>query len=227
MNTKCRPLFTLIIVLLCVLATTTPQASDSIIVYSGRSDKFIKPVLETYTKNTGIKVIVHAGKSTGLLNKMNTEGERTDADLFISNDAGTLQKGSEMGLFSKIPQAIASQIEKNYRADDDTWVGLSARARVLVANKNSPLTKNINSVFDLADPKLKGKLGITNSTNESYIAGVTVYMLATDKNKTQSWLEGMKSNADGKVFNKHSKIVKAVARYRNSKIINPTTQSPS
>lgn len=211
MNKKILSATKFSIVFLSLLVTTTLQAADSLVVYSGRSDKFIKPVLENFTKQTGIKVTIHAGKSTALLNKLKVEGERTDADLFISNDAGTLQKGSTLGLFAKIPAPIAGQIEKNYRADDDTWIGLSARARVLVVNKNSKLAKGLNSVFDLADPKLKGQLGITNSTNESYIAGVTVYMLATDKNKTQSWLEGMKANVDGKVFNKHSKIVKAVA----------------
>ncbi|WP_455200886.1 ABC transporter substrate-binding protein [Kaarinaea lacus] len=146
-----------------------------------------------------------------LLNKLNVEGDRTDADLFLSNDAGTLQKGSDLGLFAEIPPATASQIGANYRAKDNSWIGLSARARVLVVNKDNPLGSGLTSVFDLADPKLKGKLGITNSTNESYIAGTTVYLLATNQEKTRSWLQGMKDNVDGKVFNKHSKIVKAVA----------------
>ena len=211
MDKKIRNLSRFIILALSLITSVALHASDSIIVYSGRSDKFIKPVLENFTQKTGIKVIVHAGKSTALLNKLNVEGARTDADLFVSNDAGTLQKGSELGLFAKIPQKVASQIEKNYRADDDTWIGLSARARVLVVNKNSKIGSKVNSVFDLARPELKGKLGITNSTNESYIAGVTVYMLATDKQKVKSWLQGMKDNVNGKVFNKHSKIVKAVA----------------
>lgn len=211
MDMKIRPFIKFSILLFSLIATTAPQAAESLVVYSGRSDKFIKPVIENFTEKTGIKVTVHAGKSTGLLNKLNIEGKRTDADLFISNDAGTLQKGSEMGLFALVPDSIGSQINKRYRASDDTWIGLSARARVMVVNKNSKLAGKLNSVFDLAKPELKGKLGITNSTNESYIAGVTVYMLATDKSKVESWLRGMKSNVDGKVFNKHSKIVSAVA----------------
>ncbi|WP_455367136.1 ABC transporter substrate-binding protein [Kaarinaea lacus] len=194
-----------------LVITQFVQAADSIVVFSGRSDKFVKPVINEFTKQTGINVVLHTGKSTALLNKLNVEGERTDADLFLSNDAGTLQKGSELGLFMETPSAIASQISPNYRAKDNTWVGLSARARVLVINKNNPLAKGLSSVFDLADPKLKGQLGITNSTNESYIAGTTVYMLAAGKEKTKNWLQGMKENVDGNVFNKHGKIVKTVA----------------
>jgi iron(III) transport system substrate-binding protein len=181
------------------------------VVYSGRSDKFVKPVIETFTKKTGINVVLHSGKATGLLNKLRLEGKRTDADLFLSNDAGTLQKGTDLGLFTPIPQSIASNIDANYRAKDNTWIGLSARARVLVVNTNSKLAKDVDSVFDLADAKFKGQLGITNSTNGSYIAGVTVYILAAGKDKVRNWLQGMKDNVDGEVFNKHSKIVKAVA----------------
>lgn len=198
-------------ILLSIFMTSLAQAADNLVVYSGRSDKFVKPVIEKFTQQTGIKVTIHSGKSTGLLNKLKVEGDRTEADLFLSNDAGTLQKGADLGLFSSLPNSLASQVDANYRADNNTWVGLSARARVLVVNKNSKLAGSLKSVFDLADPKLKGKLGITNSTNESYIAGVTVYMQAAGNEKTKKWLMGMKNNVDGKVFNKHSKVVAAVA----------------
>jgi iron(III) transport system substrate-binding protein len=202
--------FTLTLLAL-LFACEGAMAADSLVVYSGRSDKFVKPVLEAFTKKTGIDVTLHAGKSTSLLNKLRVEGERTDADVFFSNDAGTLQKGSELDLFAEIPAASINAIPKNYRAEDNTWVGLSARARVLVVNTNSDAASEAKSVFDLANPKYKGRLGITNSTNESYIAGVTVYLLAAGEEKVKPWLEGMKKNVDGKVFNKHSKIVKAVA----------------
>lgn len=189
----------------------TALAEDSLVVYSGRSDKFVKPVIAEFTRQTGIKVTLHSGKSTALLNKLRIEGDRTEADLFLSNDAGNLQQGSDWGLFGPIDNKLLAPIDKSYRAADGTWVGLSARARVLVVNTQGPWADKLDSVFDLADPALKGKLGITNSTNGSYIAGVTVYLLAAGKDKTRQWLQGMKANVDGKVFNKHRKVVKAVA----------------
>ena len=194
-----------------IVVFNTSLASDALVIYSGRSDKFVKPVLEAFTRETGIEVTLHAGKSTGLLNKLQLEGERTDADIFFSNDAGTLQKGSELGLFAPIAAELTDVVPANYRARDNTWIGLSARARVLVVNTETDKAKPIQSVFDLASPSLQGQVAITNSTNESYIAGVTVYMQATNKDKVKSWLEGLKRNAEGKVFNKHSKIVSDVA----------------
>lgn len=187
------------------------MAGDSLVIYSGRSDKFVKPVLADFTRQTGIDVTLHSGDSTALLNKLRIEGERTEADLFLSNDAGNLQQGSDWGLFRPIDSQLLTPIDKNYRAADHTWVGLSARARVLVVNTQGPWADTLDSIFDLADPALRGKLGITNSTNGSYIAGVTVVMLAAGADKTRQWLQGMKDNVDGKVFNKHSKLVSAVA----------------
>ncbi|MCF6212318.1 MAG: extracellular solute-binding protein [Gammaproteobacteria bacterium] len=187
-------------------------ASEALVIYSGRSDKLVKPVIKAFTEQTGIPVILHAGKSTALLNKLKLEGAATSADLYLSNDAGNLQKGSDLGLFRPVSATLAAAIDRNYRASDNSWIGLSARARVLVVNTQGEWANKLNSIFDLADPALKGKLAITNSSNGSYIAGVTVYMLAAGEEKTRQWLEGIKVNTEGKVFNKHSKIVKAVAR---------------
>lgn len=215
--------FLSVMLLLAILLSSTAalvSAEEKIILFSGRSDKFIKPVVKAFTEATGIKVIIHTGKSTGLLNKLRIEAKRTDADLFISNDAGNLQKGTEFELFDPLPTKITENIPANYRDPKHRWVGISARARVLVINSNAFDNNSKNpapsSIFDLSDPRFKGKLGITHSGNESYIAGTTVYMQMAGKQKTKQWLIGMKENVAGKVFNKHSKIVKAVASGKKS-----------
>lgn len=205
-----------LIVCFIVVAIVFPviAIADELVVFSGRKDKFIKPVAEEFTRQTGIKVLLHTAKSTALLNKLKLEGERTDADLYISNDAGNLQKGADLGLFKVLPSRITQTIPKNYRAEDGTWLGLSARARVLVVNTKSALADQVHSVFDLADLKLKDKIAITHSANGSFIAGVTVYMLKKGEQKTLEWMKGLKENAGRYVYNKHSKVVKAVASGR-------------
>jgi len=199
--------------LFCQLSTLA-YAAENLVIYSGRSDKFVKPAVNAFSESTGIKVIVHNAESTALLNKLRLEGERTDADLFLSNDAGNLQKGSDLGLFSPLPENITENIPANYRANDNTWIGLSARARVLVVNTQSKIAQSVQSVFDIAQPQYKDHIGITNSANESFIAGVTVYMLSQGEDATESWLTSIKENAGRNIFNKHSKIVSAVASGR-------------
>lgn len=200
--------------LITVLVSPLVQSAESLVIYSGRSDKFVKPVIRAFTAKTGIEVILHSAKSTALLNKLELEGKRTEADLFLSNDAGSLQRGSDLKLFKKLSKSLLSPVKQNLRASDNTWVGLSARARVLVVNNNAKGLDFVDSVLDLADPRLKGRLAITSSANGSFIAGTTVYMLEAGKKKTRAWLQGMKDNSEGGVFDKHSKIVKAVASGR-------------
>lgn len=197
------------------IASVQAADTETLVVYSGRSDKFVKPVIEEFTRKTGIQVVLHSAKSTELINKLKIEGERTEADLFISNDAGNLQIGSDLGLFSPLSKATVGGIDTKYRAPDNTWVGLSARARVLVFNSSKKKDLAfVQSVMDLADPRLKGRLAITNSANGSFIAGVTVYQSVQGDEPVLEWLKGMKANSEGKVYNKHSKIVKDVAAGR-------------
>ncbi len=203
-----------LLVLSSLLFLTAQAVAEPLVIYSGRSDKFVRPVLEAFTAQTGIEVVLHSAKSTALLNKLRLEGERTDADLFISNDAGSLQAGSDMGLFRAIDADLIQPIAPGLRAPDNSWTGLSARARVLVINTQAQGLEGMDSVFDLADPALKGRLAITHSANESYVAGVSVYQAMAGDQAVRSWLQGMKANVDGAVFNKHSKIVAAVAAGR-------------
>lgn len=209
------PLRHLLLIALVMLAlpgiAAAQDESDTLVVYSGRSDKFVEPVMEAFTRDTGIEVTLHNASSTALLNKLRIEGRRTAADVYLSNDAGNLQLGSELDLFAPVKERFARHIPRNFRAADNTWIGLSARARVLVVNSEKPPTHPISSVFDLAAPRLAGRLGITTSSNESFIAGTTVYMVAAGRDKTRSWLQGLKDNTRGEVFNKHSRIVSAVA----------------
>lgn len=202
---------TLILATIISLFSGLASADEQLTVYSGRSDRFVIPVIEAFTAKTGIKVQLHNAESTALLNKLVLEGKRTKADLFLSNDAGNLQLGADKGLFLELPAELSADIPKQYRAPDNTWIGLSSRMRVLVVNTDAKNVNNIRSIFDLADPALKDRLAITHSANDSYIAGTTVYMLAAGEEKTKQWLEGMKANVDGKVFNKHSQVVKTVA----------------
>jgi len=216
MNRRLRLQFLSFLSVVLALTGFNAVSAEELVIYSGRSDRFVKPVVKAFTKKTGIKTIVHSGSSTALLNKLKLEGERTSADIYISNDAGNLEKGNELQLFQSVDSKLAGNIPVNYRAPNNHWVGLSARARVLVVNSKQNETDFVQSVFDLADPRLKGKLAITHSSNESYIAGVTVYMQKAGKEKTAAWLKGMKKNVDSSVFNKHSKIVKAVASGKKS-----------
>lgn len=194
--------------------TLTP--AEPLVIYTGRSDQFVRPLAERFTAQSGIPVTLHAGSATELLNKLRVEGARTSADLYLSNDAGTLQIGEDEGLFAQLPLLLTQTVPANYRGRDNTWVGLSARARVLVVNTSADGVDALDSVFDIADPKWAGKLGVTTSANESFVAGLSVYQALLGHDRAERWLRGLRENAGREVYAKHGAIVADVAAGRRT-----------
>ena len=88
--------------LLCVLASSLCYAGDSLTVYSGRAERLIKPVLDAFQEKTGISVQMLTSGSTELLNRLQAEGKQTPADVFITNEAGTLERARELRLLRPI-----------------------------------------------------------------------------------------------------------------------------
>lgn len=200
------------IVLACCAAPVA-AADDTLVAYSGRSDQLLRPVVERFTEKTGVRVVLHAGSATELLNKLRLEGDRTEADVYFSNDAGTLQLGEDHDLFRPLPRELVESIPARYRGARDTWTGLSARARVLVVNTASDAGW-VRSVFELADPRLAGRIAVTHASNESFVAGLSVYQAAAGDRRARAWLDGLRENAAGHVYPRHGAVVTDVAAGR-------------
>jgi iron(III) transport system substrate-binding protein len=191
----------------------TSTAADKITVYSGRAERLIKPVFDDFTKKTGIQVELLSSGTTELVNRLKAEGDRTAADLLITNDAGSLELARTAGILRPLSmREIDRAIPPQFRAPDNAWVGLSGRFWIIVYNTSMVKPDQLNSLLDLADPKWKGKIAIPNSGSEYLQAGVSVIRATHGDAKTKQFLQGLKDNAGGEVYQKSSQIVDAVAK---------------
>ncbi|MDH4186623.1 MAG: extracellular solute-binding protein [Nitrospira sp.] len=192
---------------------SSAQAADKITIYSGRSERLIKPVLDAFTASTGIQIELLSSGTTELVNRLKAEGDRTSADLLITNDAGSLELARTAGLLRPLNmREIERAIPAQFRAPDNAWVGLSGRFWIIVYNTTMVKPDQIKSLLDLADPKWKDKIAIPNSGSEYLQAGVSVLRASHGDDKTKQFLQGLKANADGQVYQKSSQIVDAVAK---------------
>lgn len=195
------------------LALPPAAAADKLVVYSGRAERLIKPVLDAFQARTGIQVDLLSSGTTEIVNRLQAEGSRSPADLLITNDAGSLERARELGLLLPHGSQVAeSSIAAPFRAPDASWVGLSGRFWTLVYNKKLVKPGEVSSIFDLADPRWKGKVAIPNAGSEYLQAGVSVIKAAKGDEPTQRFLQGLKTNAGSLVFGKSSQIVEAVAK---------------
>lgn len=196
-----------------LFAPISTAAADKLIVYSGRAERLIKPVLDAFTAKTGIQVDLLSSGTTELVNRLKAEGDRTQADVLITNDAGSLELARAAGLLRplnmrEIDRAIPSQ----FRASDNSWIGLSGRFWIVVYNTTMVKPDQIKSLLELADPKWKDKIAIPNSGSEYLQAGVSVIRATIGDDQTKKFLEGLKENAGTQVYQKSSQIVDAVAK---------------
>src|SRR5215217_38406 len=202
-----------ILVFISLALPASAPAAEKLIVYSGRAERLIKPVLDAFTGKSGIQVELLSSGTTELVNRLKAEGDRTQADLLITNDAGSLEMARAAGLLRplnmrEIDRAIPSQ----FRAADNSWIGLSGRFWIIAYNTSMVKPDQVKSLLDLANPKWKDKLAIPNSGSEYLQAGVSVIRSTIGDDRTKKFLEGLKENAGTQVYQKSSQIVEAVAK---------------
>ncbi len=187
--------------------------SDRLVVYSGRAERLIKPLLDSFQAKTGIQVDLLSSGTTEMVNRLQAEGARTPADLLITNDAGSLDRARELGLLRPpaAPNGI-SAIPAQFRAADNSWIGLSGRFWVVVYNTTLVKPADLRSLLDLAEPRWKDKIAIPNAGSEYLQAGVSVIKAVYGDDRTKQFLEGLKANAGTQVYGKSSQIVEAVAK---------------
>lgn len=195
-------------------ATSAPSASaalsGTLVVYSGRSEELVGPLIERFQNETGVTVEVNYAGTTDLAATILEEGDASPADVFFAQDAGALGAIAAEGRLTTLPDATLDRVDARFRSDDGQWVGLSGRARVVVYDtrlyKDADLPTNIDA---FTDPAWKGKIGWA-PTNASLHAFVTAYRALKGEAAAKDWLERIVAN-EAKVYEGNGAVLAAVA----------------
>ncbi len=208
-----RIVFLSFVVVLTLSLPSGGYADDTLVVYSGRAERLIQPVLDAFQAESGITIQMLTADSTALLNRLQMEGARTPADVLITNDAGTLERARELQLIqpTAVPD-VEHAIPSRFRAPDNSWIGLSGRIWVVVYNTTMVSPGDISSILDLAKPQWKGKIAIPSAGSVYLQTGVSVIRAVQGDEIATAFLQGLKDNAGSLVYGKNRQIVAAVAR---------------
>lgn len=174
-------------------AVTAAQAEE-VNLYSSRQPFLMKPLLDAFTKQTGIKVnMVYLKK--GMLERLKSEGRNSPADLILASDIGNLHNHDKAGLLQPINSAILSaNIPAQYRHPNGNWFGLTARARVIFASKTRVKPGEVTTYEDLADPKMKGRVCIRSGKHVYNISLLASIVVAKGAEAAAAWARGLKAN---------------------------------
>ncbi len=191
--------------------TADGGTSESLTVYSGRSEDLIQPLLDAFTAETGVEVEARYGDSAELALLIQTEGSSSPADVVISQSPGALGLLAGEGRLAPLGDDLTSMVGAGFRASDSTWVGITGRIRVIVYNADLVDAADLpDSVLDLTDPAYAGRVAVAPG-NGSFQDFVTAMRNELGDDDTLVWLEGMAAN-DSPNYPKNSAIVEAVGR---------------
>ena len=181
--------------LIFFMAISGISSGAEVNVYSARGEDLIKPALDTFTEQTGIKVNLITESADALIRRIELEGANSPADVLLTVDAGRLFRAKEAGILASLKSPILTQrIPSAYRDPDNQWFGLSLRSRVIMFDKSRVSAEEISSYEDLADPKWKGEICIRSSGNiynQSLLASLIEHH---GEEATEAWAEGLVSN---------------------------------
>jgi iron(III) transport system substrate-binding protein len=168
--------------------------SDVLTVYSGRQKDLVGPLLEQFAEEANVDIEVKYADSADLAVLIDTEGENSPADVFLSQSPGAIGYVDGQGRLVQLSESVLEQVPERFRADDGDWVGLSGRVRVIVYDGATTDEADVpNSVFDLTAAEFAGRVGVA-PTNGSFQDFVTTMRALIGDDETDAWLTGMQEN---------------------------------
>lgn len=149
---------------LCFMAIASPTSADELVVYSARNEHLIKPLFDQYSRETGVAIRYLTDQAEPLLARLQAEGKRTPADLFITVDAGNLWRAAEAGVLQPVAsKTLERNVPAHLRDPQGQWFGLTGRARTIVYSTVRVDPAELDTYAGLADPKWRGRLCLRSS----------------------------------------------------------------
>ena len=161
-----KNIYIILIYALLIGCDNSEKKIEEVNLYSQRHYKVDEKQYENFTKKTGIKVNVIKANADELIERLKNEGENSPADLFVSVDAGKLQKGANLGLFQKVSnRVIENNVSKDLLDKNGFWIPITYRARIIVYSNDRVKKEDLSTYEDLSNEKWKGRILVRSSSN--------------------------------------------------------------
>jgi iron(III) transport system substrate-binding protein len=200
------------ILFLAAIASAQAQTANVLNLYSARHYDTDEALYTNFTKATGISINRIEAGDDALLERLRNEADKSPADVVLMVDASRLFKAQNENLLQPIDSAVLKQkIPTQYTASNRSWFGFSSRARVIIYNRATVKSTDVDAYEKLANPVNKGKLCTRSGTHPYNLSlfGAMIERLGVEK--TQNVLQGMVANMARKPVGGDTDQIKAVA----------------
>ncbi|MEM9040097.1 MAG: extracellular solute-binding protein [Actinomycetota bacterium] len=166
MNPTTRRLGALATASVIILSACGGDDEDTIQIYTGRHYD-LEEAFTQFAEETGINIEFLEGSDAELRERIAAEGEDTQADIYMTVDAGNLATAAEQGIFQTLDsEVLVDAVPANLRDPDNQWFGLSARARTIVYSPERVSAEELPTTYEeLAQPEWSDRICLRNSSN--------------------------------------------------------------
>ena len=207
---------------LVITAGCMSRSESTVVVYSALDQEFSSPLLKAFERKASgregeqqtevvAKFDVESTKTVGLVNQIIAEDDRPVCDVFWNNEILHTVRLQKLGLLKPHAWQRPPNYPSDMVAEDGTWFGFAARARVLIVNTD--LLENPEdypqSVEELGDPKWKGLCGMARPLFGTTATHFAVLKDNIGQERTLEFLKTISNNAV--VLSGNKQVATAVA----------------
>lgn len=186
-------------------------AADEVVVYSARIESLIKPMFDAFTAKTGIKARYFTASEKELYERMKAEGSKSPADILMTVDAGNLWLAEQAGLLQGFKSApIEKNIPAHLRSKDNSWVGLSLRARPIMYGTGRVQPSELSTYEALGDPKWRGRICFRTSRQVYTQSLVATMIKALGEKRAEEIVRGWMANQP-RIIDSDTKVLETIA----------------
>ena len=190
--------FLIVSITVVFLSNTNEEVqSEEVNIYTSRhydADDFL---YEKFTQKTGIQVNIISGKGSALIERLKAEGTNSPGDVFFTVDAGNLANFQKQGFLQSIQsEIIKKSVPVELRGENDEWVAVAKRARVIFYNPELVSEDEIKDINyeDLANNAWKDRVVIRSSSNMYNQSLVSSLISNLGIDQTEKWAKDLVAN---------------------------------
>jgi iron(III) transport system substrate-binding protein len=196
-----------VLIVLCAIAGVAwykiQQANNRykprLVLYCATDREIVQDLIDRFEKESGIhvdtKFDTEAAKAVGLVQEIRQERSHPQCDVLWGGGAFYNTILANDGCLTAFPTDLIAAHGNAPRDPQGRWLGFAGVYRVLIVNTDVLRPEDRpHSIFDLADPKLKGHVGIANPMFGAMDAHIAALYSTVGPAKTRDWLKGLKAN---------------------------------
>lgn len=181
-------------------------------VYTARHYDADRQLYAAFEEATGVQVRALTGNAEQLLERIRAEGDATEADLFVSADAGNLWRVKDAGLLQNVTTpTLEANVPANLRDPEGAYWGFTKRARVIMYRKDAVRPEEVATYDALATARFRNQIVMRSSTNTYQLSTLASRIERHGAENARAWAAGVRANFARDPDGSDTDQIKAVA----------------